>query len=301
MSRFRANICLFVITFFAGIQYAFLKNIPSYVPPFLFLFLTNVIGFLFGFIILRKELHKADRKHMKCSMVLAALLLGFYVFMLLGARTLETTVISFVMASYIIFVPAIALILKRPVRKEQLAGVVLVLIGLALSMGVDLSGFRNISIGYLVIADIFFACYIVVSGKWAQSLNPSVLTLGQLFFGSLFSFVGCMLQSGGTLPPLPPDKRFWVSVLFVALCIRTIYSLGQLYAQRYVSSIQVSLIFSTEIIVTMLMAPLLSKLLGTTPEVIQGWKVAGGLVILSGVIVSDGALCRISKKDNKVE
>ena len=68
------------------------------------------------------------------------------------------------------------------------------------------------------------------------------------------------------------------------------YGIVQIYAQRYVGAIQVSLIFSTEIIFTLLLSPLLSILLGSQPEQIDLAKVLGCLVIVSGILVADGTV-----------
>lgn len=289
MNRLQANLSLLAITLLAGIQYAFLKDVPESASGFSYLFITNLIGFLIALPVLGGQLYRSSPRQILYSALLALLLLGFNLFMLLGSAGLDTTVTSFTVTAYIIFVPFISLLFKKKVSRNQMAGVLIVLLGLALSMGVNGKGFLNIGILYLLVADLCFAVSIVLLEEISAQMNPAVLVMGELFFGSLFSFVGWLVEDGFALV-LPGDAAFWRSALFVAFFIRGMYGIVQIYAQRYVGAIQVSLIFSTEIIFTLLLSPLLSILLGSQPEQIDLAKVLGCLVIVSGILVADGTV-----------
>lgn len=287
MNKLQANASLLAITLLAGIQYAFLKNVPDSVSHFSFLFITNLIGFLIGMLALGGELFRADRKQILCSAALAGLLLGFNLFMLIGAGHLDTIVTSFTITAYIAFIPAVSLLFHRRVSGNQIAGTVIVLMGLALSMRIHLDGFLNPYVLCLVAADLFFAFYIVFAEQICGKMNPAVLLIGELFFGSLFSLAGWLIQDGFQSLALPRDPAFWGSALFVAFFIRGLYGLVQLYAQRYVSAIQVSLVFSTEIIFTLALSPILAKLMDATPEPMDAFKAAGCVMIISGVLAAD--------------
>ena len=86
MNKLEANVSLFVITFFAAIQYVFLKNIPSSVSHFAYLFITNLIGFILIFIVFFGELFRLDRKQIGQSFLLSLELFGYNIFMLMGSR-----------------------------------------------------------------------------------------------------------------------------------------------------------------------------------------------------------------------
>lgn len=295
MNKLQANISLLAITFLAGVQYAFLKNVPNTVSSFAFLFITNLIGLLLCLAALGSELYRATWKQVGYSAILAGLLLGFNLFMLLGSNGLETTVTSFTVAAYIVFVPLVSLFFRKKVNHYQVAGVLIVLAGLALSMEIDISGFFNLHIVFLLIADIFFAVSIVLLEQISVQMNPAVLALGELFFGSIFSLFGWLIEEKGRLV-FPTELSFWVSVFFIAFFIRGMYGIVQVYVQRYVSAIHTSLIFSTETIFTLFTAPVLSALIGTEAEQIHIYKILGCFVIVAGVLTADGtvikALCR---------
>lgn len=305
MNKLQANVSLLAITLLAGIQYAFLKNIPGSVSHFAFLFITNFIGFMLGMLALGGELCRADRKQIMCSAALAGLLLGFNLFMLIGAGRLDTVVTSFTITAYIAFIPSVSLLFHRQVSGNQIAGMIIVLMGLALSMRINLRGFLNPYILCLLAADLFFAFYIVFAEQICGKMNPAVLLIGELFFGSLFSLAGWLFQDGFGSLAFPRDPAFWGSALFVSFFIRGLYGLVQLYAQRYISAIQVSLVFSTEIIFTLLLSPVLSKLMGTATEPMDVFKAAGCVLIIAGVLAADknvmAAVFTIGRKGGKEE
>ena len=68
------------------------------------------------------------------------------------------------------------------------------------------------------------------------------------------------------------------------------------YAQRYVSPLNTSLIFSTEIIITMLMSPVLALLFGTQPERITALRLAGAGVMVLGILLADPSVTGALKR-----
>ena len=286
MNRRQADFSLLAITLMAGIQYVFLKNVSNSVSGFAFLFITNLIGFIICLSVLGGELYRATKIQILYSLILAGLLLGFNLFMLMGASGLDTTVTSFVVTAYIVFVPLVSLLFGNKIKRCQIVGITIVLFGLVLSMGVNLTGFANSHILYLVVADVFFSISIVLLEKISARMNPAVLVLGELFFGSIFALAGWALQDDFHLS-LPSDPGFWSSALFVAFFIRGMYGIIQIYAQRYVSAIRVSLIFSTEIIFTLMLSPVLSFLMGTAAEKVTVSKIIGCGIIVLGVLTAD--------------
>jgi len=91
---------------------------------------------------------------------------------------------------------------------------------------------------------------------------------------------------------LPSAPAFWGSVIFISFFIRGLYSVIQIYAQRYVSALNTSLVFSTEIIMTMAATPVLSKLFNMQTE--KGnftvFRIIGAIVMVVGILVSDSSV-----------
>ncbi|MDO5573247.1 MAG: DMT family transporter [bacterium] len=292
MNKTEANISLFIITFFSAIQYVFLANIPESVSDFAFLTVTNLIGFGIAFAFFFGELFRIDKKQIIQSLVLSAELFGFNLFVLLGTSGVGATVSVCVLSAYFLFVPLFSLILfKKKPDKFSLIGIATALMGLMIILNRDISGITNIHILYLVAADVFFALYILTVSHYTSKSNPSILAMGQMFFNAIFALIFWIGEAHLTHTPmsLPSDAKFWGSVLFISLFIRGMYGVVQIYAQRYVSALNTSLIFSSEIIVTMLMSPVLALLFGTQAEVITPLKIVGAIVMTGGILIADSS------------
>ena len=111
--------------------------------------------------------------------------------------------------------------------------------------------------------------------------------MGQLFFNLVFSSGAWFFQfvSGKATMNIPSLPSFWGSVIFISFFIRGLYGVVQIYAQRYVSAINTSLIFSSEILMTMLMSPVLARIFNTPEEEITPYKLFGGLLLVAGLLI----------------
>ena len=266
MSKLEANISLFIITFFAAIQYAFLSGVPDTVSYFAFLCITNLIGFLIVLAMFFNELFRLD-----------------------------TTITACVLSAYFVFVPPLAyLVFKQKPDRNSLVGIAIVLIGIFFMMNCNVRGLLKMNILYLLIADIFFAIYILTAGHFTAGSNPSILALGQLYFNFIFALV-CwtaeMVLKKQTMS-FPQSPAFWGSVIFISFFIRSLYSVVQIYAQRYVTALNTSLIFSTEIIMTMAATPVLNKLfeLPTAEGNVTAYRIIGAVIMVVGILASDSSV-----------
>ena len=298
MNKLEANVSLLIITFFAAIQYAFLEGVPSSVSHFAFLCVTNLIGFLLTLAVFFSELFRLDSKQIKQSLLLSLELFGFNVFLLLGS-SVGATVSACVLSAYFMFLPPLSLLLfKTKSDKMTLCAIGVVLVGLALMMCDDLAGLRDVHFLYLLLADVFFALYILTVGKFSAGSNPSILAMGQMLFNCLIALLFWIVQSAIQKTPLslPASPSFWGSAIFIGVFIRGLYGIVQMFAQRYVSPLNTSLIFSTEIIITMLMSPVLALLFGTQPESITPVRLAGAAVMVAGVLLADPSVTGALKR-----
>ena len=288
MNRLEANISLLIITFFGAVQYVFLAYVPSSVSHFAFLSVTNLVGFGISLAFFFGELFRLDRHQILQSAIIAAELVIFNVLMLVGSSGMSSTVIASVLSSYFIFVVVFSAVLARKLPDiGTTAGVLVILAGLFLMT--DAVGLINVGIFYLLLANVTLALYVMTIGSYASSSNPAILAMGQMFFGFIFSMFFWTWEvffAGGTFV-LPSDKFFWSAVIYISFFMRGFYTIIQIYAQRYVTPLNTSLIFSTEIIMTMLVSPLMSYFFGTQSENITTMKVIGSVLILIGLLISE--------------
>jgi len=250
------------------------------------------LAFFFG------ELFRVNKQQVLQSLVLAAQIFVFNVLLLTGSAGMDPSVASFVMSVYFVFVPVCLLFFGKKVSRDTIIGGAIMLFGLMFSLGAGPAGFSDIRILLLLAADICFALYIVTIERFCVKSNPAVLAMGQMFFCFIFSSVGwaaelAITQTGFTLPN---DAAFWSSVLFISFFIRGFYSVIQIYAQRFVSAMNTALIFSTDVVVSLLMSPFLVMLFGGVSEPITVFKSVGCALIIIGVVYADGSIAQLIRK-----
>lgn len=290
MNKTEASVSLIIITFFSASQYAFLAGVPDSVSQFSFLFITGLVGFLITFALFFNELNRIDKKQILQGFIMAAETLAFNLFLLLGSNV-GATVSSCVISAYFVFVPVFSfLMFREKPERHTLIGSAVVVLGLFFMMDADVKGLLNIRILYLLIADVCFALYIITAGHYTSRSNPAVLVMGERFFGCVMALILWAAQSLLTKTPmtLPTQPSFWGSVLFIGLFMRGMYTVVQLYAQRYLSPMSTSLIFSSEIIITMAISPVLTLLFGAAPETITPLRIVGAVVMVAGILAADG-------------
>ena len=290
MNKLEANISLLFITFFASVQYVFLIWVPDSIPSFAFLCITNLIGLIMSLAFFFGELFRLDAKQLKQSMILSGQLVLFNIFLLMGVSGLGPAMINAILSTNFVFIAAIAFLEYRQIPDTgTVIGIFVVLAGLMLMSEAGISDFMNTGMLYLTASNIAFAFYVMSVGKYSSSSNPAIIAMGQMFFCFVFSFILWIAEVivKGIKFSLPGNPKFWGSVLYVSFFIRGLYGIVQVYAQRYVSPLNTSLIFSTEIIMTMAASPVIAKFLGTEPEIITWPKIVGGIAIVLGVVMTE--------------
>ncbi len=299
MNKLEANLSLFAITFFAAIQYAFLTGVPDDIPQMFFTALTYMIGFVFAIALFSGELFRLNKKVLFKSSILALELLGFNCFMLMGSVGVSSTVCSCVLSAYFVFVaPMMFIFFKKKTSLTTFVGIVTVLVGLLLIFDAKFSSFLDIHVLYLVISGLFFAIYVITVERFASKENPSILAMGQMFFGFLFSSVAFSLELIFTDVDfvIPREPEFWGSAIFVGVFIKGIYTIVEIYAQRYISAINTSLIFSTEIIMTLISSPAIFWIFGIEYTPITFMQIIGGVLMVIGVLLADSTVIEFVKR-----
>ena len=285
-----ATFGLIFITFLAAIQYVFLQNVPDTVSTFAFITVTNVIGLVILGIAQVKKLFTLKRKTLLKGILFAVELTGFNSFLLMGSRNLDAVIISSVVSLYFVFITPLLLILRKKVNFFSGIATVIAIIALLLMFGADTDAlFSSVDVVYLVLADIFFAAYVVSVSILGENEDSTQLTLSQMVFSATFAFAGWMIQNyvAGRSLSLPTETSFWISAVFIGVFIRAVYGLVQISCQKYVPALKASLIFSAEIIITLLTNPIMCKLLNMEYTPATLFQVMGGVLLIIATLMVD--------------
>lgn len=288
MKKKTANSALLSIAFLWSTQYIFFSNIPEEISSFAFLALTNIIGFLLTLVLFPKSLYRLTKKIVWHSLLLGSLLFLFNIMLISGSRMIDYTNSAFLASAYIVFIPVIFIFFGKKVTRNSIYAIIITLFGIFLGTDAYLTNFTQTGCLFVLIADFFFALYMVIVGIIAKKDDPLILSIGQMFFVAFFSFIAWMYVQPSTIMQLPTNGYFWVDVFAIAVFIRSYSTIMQIYAQRQVSAINASLIFSMEIVFTIIASTFLPGLLGDENNQITPINLLACLFIILGIIVSEG-------------
>lgn len=292
-----ATLGLIFITFLSAIQYAFLRNVPDTVSTFSFLCVTNLIGLIILGCTQAKKILSLKKTTWLKGIVFALELTGFNFFLLLGSRHLDSVIISSVVSMYFVFITPILLLLKKKVNFFSGIAAVVAIIALLLMFGADTDAlFSSTDVIFLLLADLFFAGYVVSVSILGANEDSFQLTVSQMIFGAFFACIGWIAESaaGHGSFALPTDMLFWISAAFIGIFIRAVYGILQMTCQKHVPAINASMIFSAEIIITLVLNPLMCRLLGTEYIPTTIYQVIGCLLfIVATLLVDDSIMSRL--------
>ena len=283
-----------MITFFASIQYVFIGAVSDDYSPFGFQCITNLIGFVimvvmfFGTIV--AEMYRLTKSDILHGIILSLERTGFTTLSLIGVSGSGATVSACILSSYFVFIPVVAFVAKKEKPKKGiLIASVLAVIGLGMVGGFDVGAFFDIHTLALIAADICFALYTYSVGKFTTNTSPTFLAIGQMLWCSVITLIlwGAQSLIMGQPMVLPSSPSFMICLFYVGIFLKGIYTISQIHAQRYISPIDTSLIFSTEIIMTMVFSPLLGYIFDVPKEEITVLRVLGGLLVIIGILIAD--------------
>ena len=205
---------------------------------------------------------------------------------------MDSTTISSVVSAYFIFIPVIEYMLFKTVPKLNIIiAIILVFIGIPLIVGLKAENFQNRRMLFLLLADLTIALNIITIGHFAKGSNPAILGMGQTFFIAIIAYICWIIECrlGKSSMRLPKEPIFWGSAIFIGCFIRAFYTVIQTYAQRYISPVNAALIFSSEIIMTLLFSGFVYRFLfnESYSEVITIPKAIGAMLMLAGILISE--------------
>lgn len=291
MNKEKRSTCgLILITVWSAVQYIFLQNVPDSVSAFAFLCITNVLGLIILAVTQLAHLKKLKKRTWWKGAFLAMELVGFNFFLLIGSRNMDSVSISSIVSMYFVFITPILLLLRKRVNFQSTVATILAIIALLLMFEADMAElFTSRNVGYLILADLFFAAYVVTISVLGEKEDPALLAISQLSFAGMFSFAGWILEamSGHGNLSLPSEPSFWVSAVFIGVFIRALYSLIQIACQKNVPPLNTSLIFSSEIIMTLILNPLLCRLFQQEYVPPTLYQIVGCVFFVIAVLIAD--------------
>lgn len=281
--RGRAELYLFATTFIWGGTFIAVKLGVVDLSPVLFVALrfslAAVLLFFFGL----KRILSTDRTLIwKASLLGLLLFLGFTL-QTAGLKDTTASKSAFITGLMVIFTPFFQFAIeKRPPKIGNLAGVAIVTGGLWLltspSGGASSGGGFTFGDFLTLLCAAVFGLYIVMLDLVSKKADPLQLTFIQMIPPAV---LGWMTMPMVETPILYPTPTAIAVLLYCALLGNIVCGYIQARYQRDTTPTRAVIIFTIE--------PLWASILGymVLREVIGYWGVAGGVLIIAGILVSE--------------
>lgn len=283
MTRTEANIVLFSITLCWASSYIFVKNLPADLSPVAYMTMTSGLAFLILTIVFVARIRELKGRVLWRSAVLAVIICFNLVLERLGVSRIPASTASFVASLTIVFVPLILLLLQKKPTKNNVLGIPFILAGLALTSGIHRGAPLEAGVLYMVGACIFMAVYVIVVDGFSKQDDPLLLSMGQMLWVTVIAFLLWCLEEPRTFWALSYTNEMLASIFLLAFFARAYAYIMLMYGQRYANPISVTVIASTEPVVTMVLVLLIPDTFGQT-EAFTASKLLGGLLIVIGAI-----------------
>lgn len=286
MTRAESNIVLMSITLCWASSYIFVKNLTGMVSGFAYLTLTTGLASLILGILFFKKLRQFNRSVLLHAFALAVILIINAFLERLGLVTLEASTASFVASLNILFVPLLLLLAKKPIGLNSVGGILLILPGVAITSGIQLGNRFQTGVLYMILATISMSLYIIMAGHFATLDDTLLLGIGQMFFSFLLAFICWSAEEPRTFFSLHYTNSLLANIFLLAFFSKAYAYIMLIYSQKYASPVSVTVIASTEPVVTMVLAILLPGSF-STGEVLSQAKLTGAGLIVAGSIVAN--------------
>lgn len=162
-------------------------------------------------------------------------------------------------------------------------GITLILTGLVFTSGIKLGASLDYGVLAMAAACFFMAVYIIIVDSFTKKSDPLLLGIGQMFFTAIIGFVLWFIEEPKTFLTLTYTNEILANIFLLAFFAKAYAYIMLMYSQKYASPIAVTVISSTEPVVTLGLALLIPNSFGQT-EVLTNGKMVGAVFIIVGAI-----------------
>ena len=260
-------------------------SVNEHLIVFVRCFLAFVAMFIFAIFKNRKKLF--NKKGFFYGSILGVLLAITYTSQTIGLKFTSTGHSAFITSSAVILVPIILFVIyKFKLIKIDVFAVLIVFVGLFL-LTYDFETSINFGDLITMLTAAAAAFHIVTAGRVVKKADFLSIITWQFFAASIVSITAFLLTN--TAPIVLSPKSIY-SLLYLGLIGTLFCYFVSVWVQKYVTSLKVAIIFSTE--------PVFAAIFGyfILSEVLTHKELLGASLILAGVVVHSIFKSKMEKK-----
>ncbi len=277
---YQADGLLLLVAVSWGVTFSLVQDAVADVPVFTFLFWRFFSAFVLMLLIVRRDLLRLTPQTFLAGGILGLFNLGAYTAQTFGLTLTLSSSVAFITGLFVLIVPLLAYFLfRQQVARSVWIGIGIVLPGLWL---LTMRGSITLGWGevYALVCAVLFALHLLYTDRFARRFDvPLLVTVqfGTMGIGS--ALLGLAIDR--TLSP-PLSSPAFVSALVVTVLFATVFAFWvQTSMQRFTTPSRAALIFTMEPLSAALFA------YGYGGEVLTGWQIFGGGLILAGMVFAE--------------
>ena len=292
---------MFSITLCWSTSYIFIKDIPATFSIFSYLALTSGVAGLILLFGLWRRLSGIDRMTFLRGLILAVLIMGNMIFEKLSLDRLPVSAVSTIASMNIVIVPIILTFMRKYPTKNQVAGIIIIQIGILISNHLTFSS--NLAVNLQGVILVLLSCvmmslYTVLAADYTKQSDPLILTMLQLCLTALFGLVLWIITDPGSFRSITYNSEVISYILLIALFSKCYAYVMLMVAEKYADALSVTIVASMEPLVTLVMAILLPSIVGSTEAFSPLSLLGTGTITLGAIVAGTNFLDR--KKRNMV-
>ena len=229
-----------------GFAFVVVKNSLDLIPPIYMLAFRFTIAAAALTLIMLPKLRNLTRRDWMSGAVLGFFLFTAHAVQTIGCQYTTAGKNAFLTTIYVIIVPFLHWIMnrKRPSGYAMTAAMIAVVgIGLLSLQGGDAG--VNIGDVLTVLCGFLFAVHIVYIDRYTESQDPIILTVMQMIFAAIFSWILAPICDGG-FPAAAFQSEVVTGMLYLGLLSTMVGFLLQNVGQKYTAPSTASLLLSFE-------------------------------------------------------
>ncbi|MCB0722271.1 MAG: DMT family transporter [Ignavibacteriae bacterium] len=283
--KIKAEFLLLFVSINWGISFPIIKILLQYCSPEAVVFYRFAITLLLFLILYPKIFTKVKFTDLKYGLILGGFVFGGFITQTIGLSITTSQKSAFITGTYVVLLPfAQYLIIKKAPKKENIVGVIMVMIGLFFLTQIKEANF-NIGDFLTLICAVFFTVHIVYLDKFLNEKKADyrALVLGQFLVMTIAGFLSM------TLVEVIITKTYFFEInttsVFSILYISVVCTLlGWLIInnyQRYTTPVKAGIIYSMEVVFAVFSAYLIIN------ESLELDQIMGAILMLTGMAVSE--------------
>ncbi|MDR1705760.1 MAG: DMT family transporter [Clostridiales bacterium] len=285
MTRTENNILLFSITLCWSASYIFIKSLPPELSVFAYLTLTTGIATVILVAVFAKRLRRMTRGTVKTALVLSAFLTANLLLEKKGIERLPSSNASFLAALAVIAVPLLLLLFKRKPSRNNAVGAFVIVAGLGLTNRFSISAFMSSGTVFMLLSCMCTAAYTIAADRFTKREDPLLIGILQMGFTALSSFALWFFEDSRTFLSVDYTKELLSSIFILAFFSKAYAYIVLMFSQKYTDPVSVTIIASTEPVVTLLLAVLIPAAFGGS-ETFSIFSLCGAMVIVAGAVIA---------------